>query len=134
MYRKSVYVTRSQEVQDAIVVGSGISGGFAAKELTEGGLNVLLLERGHDLTGEHRIHQIMKVSLATYRWPTSLGMVFRITRNGCPAWSEYAARACTANRMSLRIADKREIARIKPRFTGNPGNDAQIIPECPNAA
>jgi choline dehydrogenase-like flavoprotein len=31
---------------DAIVVGSGISGGWAAKELTERGLRVLLLERG----------------------------------------------------------------------------------------
>lgn len=31
---------------DAIVVGSGISGGWAAKELTEKGLKVLLLERG----------------------------------------------------------------------------------------
>jgi choline dehydrogenase-like flavoprotein len=34
---------------DAIVVGSGISGGWAAKELTEKGLTVLLLERGHPL-------------------------------------------------------------------------------------
>jgi choline dehydrogenase-like flavoprotein len=34
---------------DAIVVGSGISGGWAAKELTERGLNVLLLERGRNL-------------------------------------------------------------------------------------
>ncbi len=34
---------------DAIVVGSGISGGWAAKELTEKGLKVLLLERGHDI-------------------------------------------------------------------------------------
>jgi choline dehydrogenase-like flavoprotein len=32
---------------DAIVIGSGISGGWAAKELTEKGLKVLLLERGH---------------------------------------------------------------------------------------
>lgn len=31
---------------DAIVVGSGISGGWAAKELTEKGLKVLVLERG----------------------------------------------------------------------------------------
>jgi choline dehydrogenase-like flavoprotein len=31
---------------DAIVVGSGISGGWAAKELTEQGLKVLMLERG----------------------------------------------------------------------------------------
>ena len=34
---------------DAIVVGSGISGGWAAKELTERGLNVLLLERGKNV-------------------------------------------------------------------------------------
>lgn len=34
---------------DAIVVGSGISGGWAAKELTEKGLKVLLLERGQDV-------------------------------------------------------------------------------------
>lgn len=34
---------------DAIVVGSGISGGWAAKELTEGGLKTLVLERGGDI-------------------------------------------------------------------------------------
>lgn len=34
---------------DAIVVGSGISGGWAAKELTEKGLKVLLLERGQNI-------------------------------------------------------------------------------------
>jgi choline dehydrogenase-like flavoprotein len=34
---------------DAIVVGSGISGGWAAKELTERGLRVLLLERGKNV-------------------------------------------------------------------------------------
>lgn len=34
---------------DAIVVGSGISGGFAAKELTEKGLKVLVLERGREI-------------------------------------------------------------------------------------
>jgi len=37
---------------DAIVVGSGISGGWAAKELTERGLRVLLLERGKNV--EHQ--------------------------------------------------------------------------------
>ncbi len=31
---------------DAIVVGSGITGGYAAKELTEAGLKVLMIERG----------------------------------------------------------------------------------------
>ncbi|MCB9305949.1 MAG: GMC family oxidoreductase [Lewinellaceae bacterium] len=37
------------EQYDAIVVGSGISGGWAAKELTEKGLKTLLLERGKDV-------------------------------------------------------------------------------------
>jgi choline dehydrogenase-like flavoprotein len=34
---------------DAIVIGSGVSGGWAAKELTEKGLTVLMLERGRQL-------------------------------------------------------------------------------------
>ncbi|NCD69909.1 GMC oxidoreductase [Mucilaginibacter agri] len=34
---------------DAIVVGSGISGGWAAKELTEKGLKTLMLERGRNI-------------------------------------------------------------------------------------
>ncbi|AGY58634.1 GMC oxidoreductase [Gloeobacter kilaueensis] len=36
-------------IYDAIVVGSGASGGWAAKELTEGGMRVLLLEAGESL-------------------------------------------------------------------------------------
>jgi len=39
----------AQNTYDAIVVGSGISGGWAAKELTEKGLKVLLLERGENI-------------------------------------------------------------------------------------
>ncbi len=38
-----------ETIYDAIVVGSGISGGWAAKELTEKGLKVLLLERGRNI-------------------------------------------------------------------------------------
>ncbi|MFI2741453.1 GMC oxidoreductase [Zhouia sp. PK063] len=38
-----------QEEFDAIVVGSGISGGWAAKELCEKGLKTLVLERGRDV-------------------------------------------------------------------------------------
>lgn len=34
---------------DAIVIGSGMSGGWAAKELTEKGLKILVLERGRDV-------------------------------------------------------------------------------------
>ena len=35
-----------ENTYDAIVIGSGISGGWAAKELTEKGLRVLMLDRG----------------------------------------------------------------------------------------
>jgi choline dehydrogenase-like flavoprotein len=47
-----------REEFDAIVVGSGISGGWAAKELCEKGLRTLVLDRGRDLAhgdypGEH---------------------------------------------------------------------------------
>jgi choline dehydrogenase-like flavoprotein len=45
MYQQ-VNVARSPESYDAIVVGSGISGGWAAKELCEKGLKTLVLERG----------------------------------------------------------------------------------------
>ncbi len=37
---------RQLNTYDAIIIGSGISGGWAAKELCEKGLKVLLLERG----------------------------------------------------------------------------------------
>ncbi|MGE7775314.1 GMC oxidoreductase [Chitinophaga sp. NPDC101104] len=40
---------QDQHTFDAIVIGSGVSGGWAAKELTEKGLKVLMLERGHNL-------------------------------------------------------------------------------------
>ena len=39
----------ADNVYDAIVVGSGISGGWAAKELTEKGLKTLLLDRGRNI-------------------------------------------------------------------------------------
>lgn len=39
----------ADNVYDAIVVGSGISGGWAAKELTEKGLKVIMLERGRNV-------------------------------------------------------------------------------------
>ncbi|MDC8829821.1 GMC oxidoreductase [Alteromonas gilva] len=39
----------ADNVYDAIVVGSGISGGWAAKELAEKGLKVLMLERGRNI-------------------------------------------------------------------------------------
>jgi choline dehydrogenase-like flavoprotein len=40
---------QAQNTYDAIVIGSGISGGLAAKELTEKGLKVIMLERGMNI-------------------------------------------------------------------------------------
>ena len=42
-------MSRSESTYDAIVVGSGASGSWAVKELTEGGLKVVLLEAGRNL-------------------------------------------------------------------------------------
>lgn len=39
----------AQNTYDAIIIGSGMTGGWAAKELTENGLKVLLLERGRNV-------------------------------------------------------------------------------------
>ena len=41
-----------QTTYDAIVVGSGITGGWAAKELTENGLRTLVLEAGRPIVPE----------------------------------------------------------------------------------
>ena len=49
MKRDNAAMRGSESTYDAIVVGSGASGSWAAKELTEGGLNVLLLEAGRNL-------------------------------------------------------------------------------------
>ena len=42
-------MTPAETTYDAIVIGSGISGGWAAKELCEKGLKTLVLERGRDV-------------------------------------------------------------------------------------
>lgn len=53
-------------VYDAIVIGSGISGGWAAKELTEKGLKVLMLERGRNI--EH-IKDYVNANKAPWEFP-----------------------------------------------------------------
>src|SRR6516162_6835758 len=40
---------RDKDTYDAIVIGSGISGGWAAKELCDLGLKTLVLERGRNV-------------------------------------------------------------------------------------
>ncbi len=41
--------SQKNNTYDAIVVGSGMTGGFAAKELTERGLKVVMIERGREV-------------------------------------------------------------------------------------
>ncbi|NVK54017.1 MAG: GMC family oxidoreductase [Alteromonadaceae bacterium] len=49
---QELYIEDSREIYDAIVVGSGITGGWAAKEFTERGFKTLMIERGRVV--EHR--------------------------------------------------------------------------------
>ena len=57
---------KAENTYDAIVIGSGISGGWAAKELTEKGLKVLLLERGRNI--EH-IKGYVNANKETWDYP-----------------------------------------------------------------
>ncbi len=58
--KKNVNIAPRKQEFDAIVVGSGVSGGWAAKELCEKGLNTVVLERGRhvehgeDYVTEHK--------------------------------------------------------------------------------
>ncbi|WP_444894563.1 GMC oxidoreductase [Microbulbifer sp. TRSA001] len=46
MQNDELLIQKESQIFDAIVIGSGISGGWAAKELTERGLNTLMIDRG----------------------------------------------------------------------------------------
>ena len=50
--KQQVYINKTSEIYDAIVIGSGISGGWAAKEFCERGHKTLMIERGRVV--EHR--------------------------------------------------------------------------------
>jgi len=53
---------------DALIVGSGITGGWAAKELTEKGLNVLILEAGRTILPEQDYVEHVPIWELKYRY------------------------------------------------------------------
>src|ERR1700751_620071 len=58
-----------QNTYDAIVVGTGITGGWAAKELCEKGLKTLVLERGRDV---QHIKDYTTAFLSPWEFPNRL--------------------------------------------------------------
>ncbi len=50
---KDIYIKEDNNKFDVLIVGSGITGGFAAKEFCERGFNTLMIERGRVV--EHRV-------------------------------------------------------------------------------
>ncbi len=69
MPQDSLYINNkavAQHTYDAIVIGTGMSGGWAMKELTEKGLTVLALERGRNI--EH-IKDYTTASLSRWDMP-----------------------------------------------------------------
>jgi choline dehydrogenase-like flavoprotein len=74
---------------DAIVVGSGIAGGWAAKELCDKGLKTLVLERGRNV--EH-IKDYPTANLAPWQLPHR-GQLPRKVVNANPVMSVIAAQA-----------------------------------------
>lgn len=75
---------------DAIVIGSGISGGWAAKELCEKGLKTLVIERGRNVT---HLKDYPTATKAPWEFPHREQAPLSITKenpivNRCYAFSE----------------------------------------------
>jgi choline dehydrogenase-like flavoprotein len=78
---------------DAIVVGSGMSGGWAAKELTERGLKTLVIERGRHV--EHRVDY--KDSLMPWQLPMAGAVPEEEVERDYPVQSKGSGSMSTAN-------------------------------------
>ncbi|WP_219933246.1 GMC family oxidoreductase N-terminal domain-containing protein [Massilia glaciei] len=88
----SAYIKRSSEPFDAIVVGSGITGGWAAKELCERGLRTLMVERGRPV--EHRTDYVTE-GVDAWNMPNRGRMDAKVVeeqfhvQSKCYAFSDY---------------------------------------------
>ncbi len=81
-------VAESPAVFDAVVVGSGATGGWAAKVLTEGGMKVALLEAGKKITPRDFTEHELSWKLA-YLGQSPLIARDRPIQSTCPACSEH---------------------------------------------
>lgn len=80
-------------IYDAIVIGSGATGGWAAKELTERGMTVLLLEAGRTLDPTKDFHEHTWPYQLPYRNMVSQQWLFRERQpiqSKCYACNEYS--------------------------------------------
>ena len=72
---------------DAIVIGSGISGGWAAKELCDKGLKTLVLERGRNVT---HVKDYPTANLAPWQLPHRGALTRKLVQEN-PVMSKIAA-------------------------------------------
>lgn len=86
---------------DAIVIGSGISGGWAAKELCEKGLKTLVLERGRDV---QHIKDYPTANLSRWELPHR-GNITLDTKNKNPLISRAAGYDETTQHFFVKDAD-----------------------------
>ncbi|MGH9337113.1 MAG: NAD(P)-binding protein, partial [Vicinamibacteria bacterium] len=82
-----------KKIYDAIVVGSGITGGYAAMELTKRGLDTLVLEAGRPISPERDYVEHLKPWQLRFRGLADRARQSRdqpIQRNcyACTEWSE----------------------------------------------
>jgi choline dehydrogenase-like flavoprotein len=79
---------------DAIVVGAGMTGGMAAKELTEAGLSVLVLEAGRDIVPERDYVEHVSVADQPFRGRRDERTLTRdqFIQRDCYACDEWAAK------------------------------------------
>lgn len=76
-----------QNVYDVIVVGSGACGGWAAKELTEAGMHVMVIEAGRRVPHDFLLlPQRIGRKLGYYSKARQRALERQPIQSGCPAW------------------------------------------------
>jgi choline dehydrogenase-like flavoprotein len=77
------------DIYDVVIVGSGATGGWAAKELTEAGLRVAVIEAGRQLHPQKDFNEHLAPSQIKYRGMSPLVRRTRPVQSKCYACSEY---------------------------------------------